>query len=136
MLGFKTFYILFVWSSIHGIGIFFFAGKKCVDLIVIFSKGRKEGFAVSLQNRKSCVYIKYLTLIRPWKLIAMNLIFYTGGKTYINPVLLKKYSFHNFLNRSNFAFVCFFSKKLFSSQKMFMSWSCHLTCSRICWSFS
>ena len=43
----------------------FLQEKKCVDLIVIFSKGRKEGFAVSLQNRKSCVYIKYLTLIRP-----------------------------------------------------------------------
>ena len=45
---------------------------------------------------------------------------------YITPVLLINYSFHNFLNRSNFAFVCFFSKKkkkIFKS-KMFMSCLC------------
>ena len=36
----------------------------------------------------------------------------------------KKYLFHNFLNISNFAFVCFFSKKIFSPQKMFMSCLC------------
>ena len=40
------------------------------------------------------------------------------------PVLLKNYSFHNVLNRSNFAFVCFFSKKMFSPHEMFMSCLC------------
>ena len=30
---------------------------------------------------------------------------------YITPALLKNHSFHNFPNRSNFAFVCLFSKK-------------------------
>ena len=43
---------------------------------------------------------------------------------HITPVLLKNYSSHNFLNRSNFAFFCFFSKKNFSPQKMFMSCLC------------
>ena len=33
---FETFCILFIWSSIHSIGIFF-AGRKCVDLVVIFN---------------------------------------------------------------------------------------------------
>ena len=30
---------------------------------------------------------------------------------YITPVSLKNYPVHNFLNRSNFAFICFFFKK-------------------------
>ena len=42
---------------------------------------------------------------------------------HITPVSLKNYSFHNFLNRSSFAFVCFFTKKN-SPQKMFMSCLC------------
>ena len=50
--------------------------------------------------------------------------FYTRCKMHRTPVLLKNYSFHNFLNRSNFAFVCFFSKKIFSPQKMFLSCLC------------
>ena len=33
---------------------------ESVDLVVIFNKGREETFAVFLQNRKSCVYIRYL----------------------------------------------------------------------------
>ena len=40
----------------------------------------------------------------------------------ITPALLKNYSFHNFLKRSNFAFVCFLKKN--SPQKMFMSCLC------------
>ena len=40
---------------------------------------------------------------------------------HITPVLLKNYSFHDFLNRSNFEFVCFFLKIKISPQKMFMS---------------
>ena len=44
----------------------------------------------------------------------------------LTPASLKKYSFHIFLNKSNFAFVCFFSKNNFSSQKMFTScWCLH-----------
>ena len=35
----------------------------------------KETFAVSLQNRKSCVCVKYLILVRPRKLIAVNFTF-------------------------------------------------------------
>ena len=45
---------------------------------------------------------------------------------YITPVLLKNYSFHNSVNRSNFAFIWlyFLSKKKISPQKMFMSCLC------------
>ena len=46
-------------------------GGKCVDLGVVFNKGREETLAVSLQNRKPCVCIKYLTLVRQQKLIAV-----------------------------------------------------------------
>ena len=34
-----------------------------------------------------------------------NFCLYTQCKMHRTPVLLKKYSFHNFLSRSNFAFV-------------------------------
>ena len=114
----ETFCFLFVWSTIHSIGIFFFAERKCVDLVVIFKKGSEETFAVSLQIHKTCLWIKYLTLVRPGKLIAVNFtFFFTRCKMHITSVLLKNYSFRNFLNRSNFAFVCFFSKIIFSPQK-------------------
>ena len=72
---FWNFFILFLWSSVNSIGIFFFAGRKRVDLVVIFNKGRKETFAVSLQNRRSCFCIKYLTLARPRKLIVVKFTF-------------------------------------------------------------
>ena len=35
----KPLIFLFVWSSIHSIGIFFFAGRKYVDLVVISNIG-------------------------------------------------------------------------------------------------
>ena len=66
---------LFVWSSIHSIGIFFFAGRKYVDLVVIFNKGSEETFVVFLQNRKSCVCVRYLILVWPRKLIPVNFPF-------------------------------------------------------------
>ena len=114
-----------IWYLGVSIGIFFFAGRKCVDLVVIFNKGREETSVVFLNNCKSCVCIKYLTLVRPRKLILWILRFYTWCKMHRTPVLLKNYSFHNFLNRSNFAFVCFFSKRNFvSPQKIFMSCLC------------
>ena len=75
MKGFETFCILFAWSSTHSIGIFFFTERKCVDLVVIFNKGREETFAIFLQNGKSCVCIKYLTLVLPRKLIPVNFAF-------------------------------------------------------------
>ena len=50
--------------------------------------------------------------------------FYTQYKMHITPISLKNYSFCNFLNRSKSAFVCIFSKKNFSPQKMFMSCFC------------
>ena len=91
--------------------ISFFTGRKCVDIVVTFNKGREKTFAVSLQNRKSCICIIYLILVRPRKLIPVNFEFlYSMHRT---PVLLKNYLFHTL--------VCFFSKKKFSPQKMFMS---------------
>ena len=108
-LDFETFCILFVWSLIHSIGIFFFAGRKCVDLVVIFNKGREETLTLIItKSQKLC-----LTLVRPRKLIAT---YFKWCKMHITLVSLKNYSFHNFLNRSNFAFVCFFSRKIFSQK--------------------
>ena len=40
-----------------------FPGRKNVDLVLTFNKEREETFTVSLQNRKSCVCLKYLTLV-------------------------------------------------------------------------
>ena len=42
----------------------------------------------------------------------------------ITTVLLKYYSFHNILNKSNFAFCLFLFEKKNSPQKMFMSSLC------------
>ena len=49
--------------------------RECVDLVAVFNKKMKEAFAVSLQNRKSCVCIKYLTLFRPRKLVSLSFAF-------------------------------------------------------------
>ena len=50
-------------------------GKNCVDLVAVFNKKMEETFAEPLQNRKSCVYIKYLTLFRPRRLISAGFAF-------------------------------------------------------------
>ena len=71
------------WDLLHFIclkfnpqyGISFFAGRKCVDLVVTFNKGKEETFAASLQNCKSYICIKYLKLVRPRKLIPVNFLF-------------------------------------------------------------
>ena len=68
MKGFETFCILFVLSSIHSIGIFFFVRRKCVALVVILNREREETFAASLKNCK--------ILVRPRNLIAMNFTFF------------------------------------------------------------
>ena len=60
---FEVQYTLLVSSSLQG------------EDLCWFDKGKEETFAVSLQNRKSCVCIKYLTLARPRKLIAENFTF-------------------------------------------------------------
>ena len=140
---FRDMCILFVWSSVYGIDIFLFAGRKCVDLVVIFNKGREEHFAVSLQNRKDCVCIKYLILVRPRKLIAVNFTLLYSIQNVHNSSIAKKLFISQFFEQIKL-WVClsFFQKKLFSPQEMFMSvytmvltWTVHLTCSRICWSF-
>lgn len=37
-----------------------FTGRKCVDMVVTFNKGREKTFAVSLQIHKRCDCIKYI----------------------------------------------------------------------------
>ena len=55
-----------IWYLGVSIGIFFFAGRKCVDLVVIFNKGREETLTLIItKSQKLC-----LTLVRPRKLIA------------------------------------------------------------------
>ena len=112
-----------IWYLGVSIGIFFFAGRKCVDLVVIFNKGR-DFFRICTKSQNLC----------------LHKIFNTGSTTKVNsrefcvfildvnctelqPVLLKSYSFHNFLSRSNFAFVFFFSKKIFFTSKKCL---CHV----------
>ena len=101
----------------HSIGIFFFTGRKYVNLVVIFN------------NRKTCVSIKCLTLFRPWKLITVNLTSFTRCKMHITPVLLKNYSFHIFFKQIKLCLGLFLFKKIFFPSKnvyvMFML--CHGT---------
>ena len=59
----RPFVFLLISSAIHSISILSSGVRKCVDLKAIYTKGREETFAVSLQNRKGCVCLKYLTLV-------------------------------------------------------------------------
>ena len=130
------------WRAIHSIAIFF-TGRKCVDLVVIFNKWREETFVVFLQNRKSCVCIKYLTLVQPQKFLYT--CFYTPCKMHKTPVLLKNYHFTYSFIFSLCLCLLLFKKKFFYPQKkvchayiyaMAFTWTVHLMCLRICWSFS
>ena len=89
-------YYLFEVQCTVLVAIFFFAGGKCVDLVVIFNKRRKETSAVSLQNGGSCVCIKYLTLVWPRKLIAINFTFLYSIKNVHNSSIAKKLSSSQF----------------------------------------
>ena len=64
---FEVLSIVLVSSSLQG--------RECVGLAVFFNKEGEETFAVSLQNCKSFACLKYLTLVRPLKLIALNFTF-------------------------------------------------------------
>ena len=135
----RFFVFLFVWSSIHSIGILFFAGRKYVGLVVVSNKEREETFAVSLQD----IFTNLHEIFNTGSTIKVNCIKYR----YITPVLLKNCSFHIFLNRSNFAFACFFllfflifqlKKSLYDvyAYAMALTYTVHLTWSRVCWPFS
>ena len=106
------------WRAIHSIAIFF-TGRKCVDLVVIFNKWREETFVVFLQNRKSCVYIKYLTLVQPQKFLYT--CFYTPCKMHKTPVLLKNFAFHLFIHFFTLPLFAFFQKKTFLTSKKSLS---------------
>ena len=128
----QIFCILYVWSSVHNIGISLFAGRKCVDLVVVFNKGREETFAVFLQNCKSWVCIKYLTLFRP--LHSMENAF--------NSSIAIKLFISQFFTKIKLC-LCFFSKKYFSPFlchvyvcAIALTWTVHLTSLRVYWSFS
>ena len=101
-------------------------GGGCVDLVVIFNKGREETFMASLQNCKSCVCIKYLTLVRPRKLIPWILRFYTRCKMHRTQVLLKKYIavILQLFKQIKLCLWFFLFTKICSPQKNFMSCFC------------
>ena len=82
--------------------------EKCADLVVIFNKKLLRHF-----YKIAKAVLAYD--ISHW--FDQCLRFYTRCKIHRTPVLLKKYWFHKRLNRSNFAFVCFFSKKNFHIKK-------------------
>ena len=102
-------------------GIFFFAGRKYVDLVVISSMGRGRNF-YSIFTKSQKLYLHKIFNIGLTAKVRI-LRFHTRRKMYITPVLLKSYSFNNFLNTSNFASVCFFSKKFFFHLKKYL---CHV----------
>ena len=83
--------------------------KICVDLVDILNKGREK----TLQNRKSCVCIKYLTLVRLQKLIPVNFAVLYWMKNAQNSSIAKNYSFHNF-------FFASYQKKFFTSKNVYV----------------
>ena len=99
-------------------------GENVLIWQLLLKRDRKKLLRYLYKIAKSCIYIKYLTLVRPRKLIHMNFAFFTRCKMHRTPVLLKNYSFQNFLNKSNFAFVCFCSQNIYSPQKIIMSCLC------------
>ena len=99
--GLRHFVFLFVWNFLHSIGIFFFVGRKCIDLVLISNEGR-HFCGVSTNSQKLCLQ----GLFRPLKLVVVNFPFL-----------------------SNFVIVCFFLYIFFISKSfyvMFMSIPWHL----------
>ena len=81
MKGFETFCILFVWISIHSIGIFFFAGGECVDLVVISNKGREENLmGIFTKLQKLCLH-KIFNISSTTKINFVNFEFYNSRIT-------------------------------------------------------
>ena len=118
-------YYLFEVQCTVLVAIFFFAGGKCVDLVVIFNQRRKETSAVSLQNGGSCVCIKYLILVWPRKLIAINFTFLLYSiKNVHNSSIAKKLSSSQFFEQIKLRVYLFLFQKKNSPQNMFMSCLC------------
>ena len=69
-------------------------------------------FSKKFFHFKKCLHEIFI-LVRQRKLIAMNFIFLYSMQNAHNSSIAKNHSFHNYLNRYNFALVCFFSKKFF-----------------------
>ena len=139
----RPFVFLFVWSSIHSIGISFFAWRKFVDLAVISNKGREETFALSLQDRKSFAYMKYLALVWPLKLIAVSFTFlYSKWIAHNSSIAKKLFVLQNFqTGQSSHLFVSFSKTNFFTPKTVYVTflftWRVHLICClRVCWGFS
>ena len=108
------FIFLFVWSSIHMIGIFFFPERKCVDFVVISNKGEDQTFTVSLLF----VCIKYWTLGQPVKSIVVIFTMF----------LYSKQNAHNFSIDKNLFISQFFGQIKFSLCLLLIKKNCRLKC--------
>ena len=103
--------------------------EKCVDSVVIFNKWREETFAVSYNIAKAA--LQYLKLVPPRKLtssIAKKIFisqFFEEIKLCLYLLLFKKKKFHQKK--------CLCHIHIYA---MTLIWIVHLTCWRICWSFS
>ena len=126
MLGIETFSILFAWSSIYSVGIFFFAGRKCVDLVVTFKQGKGRNFGgIFTKFQKLCLH-KIFNIGSTTKVNCIFL-FYIQCKMHITPVSLKIIHFTIFLTDQTSPLVVSFQNKIFSSKDvyimfMFTSW--------------
>ena len=141
----KTFLFLFIWGSIHSIGIFFFAEIKYVDLVAISNKRMEEAFTASLQNCKNCVCIKYLRLGQPLKLIAVNFTILYSMQNAQNFNFTKNLFISQFFEQIKLCLSCFLFKSFFHLKKclchvyvnaMALTWTVNLACSRFSWPFS
>ena len=135
----RFFVFLFVWSCIHSIGILFFAGRKYVGLVVVSNKEREETFAVSLQD----IFTNLHEIFNTGSTIKVNCIKYR----YITPVLLKKLFISHLFEQIKLCLCLFLSffflifqlkKSLYDvyAYAMALTYTVHLTWSRVCWPFS
>ena len=113
---------VFRWMVLRPFVFYLFEVQSTV-LVSSPPQGEKEvifNFAVSLQNGKGCVCIKYLTLVRPRKLIPVNFVFLYSIQNAQNSSIAKKlfisqffkqiklchFPFHTFSTK-NFSYVLF-----------------------------
>ena len=132
---------LFVSIRMHSIGIFFISGRKCVNLVVIFNKGRRKTFVLPLKNCKSCICIKYLILSQPLKLMALNFtMFLYSLQNPHNSRIAKNLFLLKYFEQTKLCLLLFLFKQKFCHLKtclchvyvyaMDITWTVHLACSR------
>ena len=106
-----------------------------------FLQGKGRNFCgIFIKSQKLCLH-KIFNIGLTMKVNCHEfLLFYAQCKMRITPVSLKNYSFHNLLNRLR---LFLFNKKVNLKTclchvyvyAMVLTWTVHLKCSRICWSF-